>query len=264
MSFLVTGARGTVGRTVIERLRASGERVRAASSSPGGAELPAGTEVAGLDMTDPASVAAALDGIDRVFVYAAHDGMDTFAEAAKAAGVQHITLLSSLAAAAPGNPIGDLHLAAERPLQESGLPLTILRPGGFATNWRWWVTPQRVVRLPYPEVQQSLIHEADLADAAIATLSRPGHAGRIYPITGPESLSLRRMAEILGAALGEPLPFEVISHEQAAEFLYEPMLELWAERGDIPDDVEPTSESVTGVPARTFAQWAADHAADFK
>ncbi|WP_280275607.1 NAD(P)H-binding protein [Nocardia wallacei] len=264
MSILVTGARGSVGRTVIEKLLAAGESVRAASSQPGDTSLPPGVEVVGFDPADPA---AALDGVDRVFLYAADRGLEEFARAAKDSGVQRITLLSSIAATEPGNPIGDRHLAAERPLQDAGLPLTILRPGAFATNWRWWapsIKSESVVRLPFPEVQQNSIHEADLADAAVTALTEPGHEGKIYPLTGPESLSLRRMVGILSAALGRPLRLEQVSYEQAAEFLYKPVLDLWAEVGDAPAPVGPTSESVTGRPARTFAQWAADHVADFE
>ncbi|MBF6173427.1 SDR family oxidoreductase [Nocardia blacklockiae] len=267
MSILVTGARGSVGRTVVEKLLAAGESVRAASSQPGDTSLPAEVEVIGLDLTDPAAIDAALDGVDRVFLYAAEKGIDNFARAAKSAGIQRITLLSSIAAAEPGNPIGDRHLAAERPLQSADLPLTILRPGAFATNWRWWapsIKSERVVRLPFPDVHQNSIHEADIADAAITALTEPGHEGHIYPLTGPESLSLRQMVDILATALGEPLHLEHITYAQASEFLYRPMLDLWSQLGDTPAPVGPTSESVTGRPARTFAQWATDHIADFK
>ncbi|WP_280361091.1 SDR family oxidoreductase [Nocardia wallacei] len=85
MSILVTGARGSVGRTVIEKLLAAGESVRAASSQPGDTALPPGVEVVGFDPADPA---AALDGVDRVFLYAADRGLEEFARAAKDLGVQ--------------------------------------------------------------------------------------------------------------------------------------------------------------------------------
>ncbi|MQY29612.1 NAD(P)H-binding protein [Nocardia aurantia] len=265
MTYLVTGARGQVGRAVIASLLAAGESVRATSSRPDAATLPGGVPVLGLDPADPDSATAAFDGIERAFLYAAHDGIDALIAAAKAAGVQHITLLSSVAAETPGNPIGDRHLAVERPWQEAGLPLTILRPGAFAGNARMWLSgADDVVRLPFPEAQQNPIHEADLADAAVTSLTEPGHAGKIYPLTGPESLSIRRMVELLAEATGRPLRIERISYEQAAQFLFRPVLDMWAAGGDGPVPVGPTSESVTGRPARTFAQWAADHAAEFR
>ncbi|WP_019930135.1 SDR family oxidoreductase [Nocardia sp. BMG111209] len=265
MTYLVTGARGQVGRAVIDALLAAGKPVRAASSQPEDTRVPTAVPVIGLDPADPASAAAAFDGVDRAFLYASGRGIDTLVAAAKTAGVQHITLLSSVAAETPGNPIGDVHLAVERPLRESGLPLTILRPGAFAGNARMWLSgTDDVVRLPFPDVQQNSIHEADIADAAVTTLTEPGHEGKIYPLTGPESLSLRRMVDILAEATGRPLRMEQIDYEQAAQFLFRPVLDMWAAAGDAPVPVGPTSESVTGKPARTFTQWAADHAAEFR
>ncbi|MFF0493124.1 SDR family oxidoreductase [Nocardia sp. NPDC004068] len=267
MTFLVTGARGLVGRTVIDRLRAAGHAVRAVSSRPEDTELPADVAVAATDPDDPGSYAAALDGVDRVFLYAASPGLEHFLAAARAAGVGHIVLLSSIAAEAPGNPIGDRHLAVEGPLRESGLPLTILRPGAFASNARLWrdsIAAERVVRHPFPDVQQNPIHEADLADAAVAALTEPGHAGAIYPLTGPESLSFRAMIDILAEAVGEPIRLERIGYDEAAEFVFRPVLDLWAAAGTGPAPVGPTVESVTGPPGRTFAEWAADHAAEFR
>ncbi|MGO4647560.1 hypothetical protein AB4305_21720 [Nocardia sp. 2YAB30] len=42
------------------------------------------------------------------------------------------------------------------------------------------------------------------------------------------------------------------------------MLDLCAKAGTDPSPVGPTSESVTSVPARTFAAWAVDHLADYR
>ncbi|MFE7796647.1 SDR family oxidoreductase [Nocardia sp. NPDC057440] len=267
MTYLVTGARGIVGRAVIDQLLAAGKPVRAASSDPTATTVPDGVELVGLDMTDPASVAAALDGVDRAFVYAAPDGIENFIGTAKAGEVAHVALLSSIAAESEDNTIGARHLAVERPLQESGLPLTVLRPGAFAANSRWWaaaIKSERVARLPFPDLQLNPIHEADIAAAAVAALTEPGHAGKIYPLTGPESLSQRSMVELIATAIGEPVEFVELTYEQAAEFLYKPVLDMWAKAGTEPMPVGPTSESVTGVPARTYAQWAADHIADFR
>ncbi|MFQ6329722.1 SDR family oxidoreductase [Nocardia sp. CWNU-33] len=267
MTYLVTGARGIVGRAVIDQLLTAGKSVRAASSDPTKTTVPDGVELVGLDMTDPASVAAALDGVDRAFVYAAPEGIENFIDTAQASEVAHVALLSSIAAESADNTIGAQHLAVERPLQESGLPLTVLRPGAFAANSRWWassIKSERVARLPFPGLQLNPIHEADIAAAAVAALTEPGHAGKIYPLTGPESLSQRSMVEHIAAAIGAPVELVELSYEQAAEFLYKPVLDMWAEAGTAPASVGPTSESVTGAPARTYGQWAIDHIADFR
>lgn len=267
MTYLVTGARGLIGRSVVDHLLTAGKTVRAASSQPEQAVLPAEVELIGLDSTDSASAMAAFDGVERAFLYADHVGMDNLVAAARRSGVKHIVLLSSVAAERPGNIISDMHLAAEVPLQESGLPVTILRPGAFAGNARWWISSiksDRSVPLPFPGVHQDPIHEDDLAEAVVTALTEPGHAGKIYPLTGPESLSFQRMVEILGDALGEPLRIDHISYEDALKFMLKPALDIWAQVGDAPIPIGPTVESVTGRPARTFAQWAVDHVAEFE
>ncbi|QIS16712.1 SDR family oxidoreductase [Nocardia arthritidis] len=267
MTYLVTGAGGGVGRAVIETLRTAGKPVRATSSHPDRVELPDGVELIGLDFTDPDAVAAALDGVDKVFLYALDEGIENFIAGARSAGVEHIVLLSSIAAANDQNPIGARHVVVERPLLASGLPVTILRPGAFAANARQWfpsIKAERVVRLPFPDLQLTPIHEADLADAAIAALDDPAHAGKIYPLTGPESLTHRQQVDAIAAALGEPVELVELSYEQAKEFYWQPVLDLWAKAGTGPSPVGPTAESVTGKPARTFAQWAIDHVAEFR
>lgn len=45
MTFLVTGATGTVGRLVVQELLDAGAQVRALTRDPGKAALPAGVEV---------------------------------------------------------------------------------------------------------------------------------------------------------------------------------------------------------------------------
>ena len=47
-------------------------------------------------------------------------------------------------------------------------------------------------------------------------------------------------------------------------YVVEALLEVWADAVGTPATVLPTVEQVTGHPARTFAQWAADHADDFR
>lgn len=41
-------------------------------------------------------------------------------------------------------------------------------------------------------------------------------------------------------------------------------LDAWAEMVTVPELVTPTVEAVTDAPARTFRDWATDHAGDFR
>ncbi|HMS81570.1 MAG TPA: hypothetical protein PKC20_19015, partial [Burkholderiaceae bacterium] len=56
----------------------------------------------------------------------------------------------------------------------------------------------------------------DVAAAAATVLADPSpHAGRVHRITGPESLSVRAFAGIVGAAIGRPLRVERVTPEAA-------------------------------------------------
>ena len=76
----------------------------------------------------------------------------------------------------------------------------------------------------------------------------------------------------IGAALGRPLRFEALAPDDAVRELggeFPPgMAEaIVAGQGAFVDTPEPMThevEELTGRPARTFAQWARDHAADFR
>ncbi|GLZ75526.1 nucleotide-diphosphate-sugar epimerase [Actinorhabdospora filicis] len=259
MTFLVTGARGGVARAVITRLTEAGHAVRTASASPD-----AGADVV-LDINDPASLDAALDGVAGAFVYAFHGGGQNFADAAKRVGVPKLAMLSSIAAAFPSNPIGDNHLRTERPLQDTGIPLAILRPGAFATNALGWapgIREDRRALVAFPNIQMNPIHEGDMADVAVAALT--GDLTGIVPLGGPESLPQYRQVELIGEALGEKIEIVELTLEQARETLYPPVFEMWSKMDDSPAPTGPLSQDVTGVPSRSFAQWAADHVADYR
>ncbi|GAA3218824.1 NAD(P)H-binding protein [Nonomuraea helvata] len=278
MVMVVFGARGNVGRHVAAGLLAAGERVRVTSREPEKGGLPAGAEVVVADLERPETLPAALEGAAKVFVYAKPDGVAAFAEAARSAGVRQVVLLSSAAVVVEGaerNPIALAHRAVETALEESGLDWTFIRPGMFATNTLWWwrepIRAKGAVRLPYPESQTAPVHEKDLAALAVTALREPGHERQAYTVYGAESLTLRRQVELIGEAIGRAVAIEVISAEEAREELGRTMppigvevtMRQWAARDGVPAPTSATVEKVTGRAARTFAEWAVDHAADF-
>jgi uncharacterized protein YbjT (DUF2867 family) len=277
MTILVTGGRGAIAREVVRGLLDAGVPVRAASREPAAAALPAGVQPVLVDPTRPDTLKAALDGVDKLFLYANPDGIGDVIDASRAAGVRHLVLLSSLAAGQPGaddNPIGARHLAVERPIADSGLPWTFVRPGMFATNHLGWaasIKAEGVVRAAYPEAHAAAIHERDMADVAVAALTGDGHEHQAYTLTGPESQTQRQRVEIIAAAIGRPVRFEEQTPEEAREAMLrfmpagvvDVLLSYQAASNGVPAEVLDTTERITGHPARTFAQWATDHAEDF-
>ncbi|MFT4165695.1 MAG: NAD(P)H-binding protein [Microlunatus sp.] len=273
---LVTGATGQVGRHLVAELLVAGASVRVLTRAPESAGLPERVDVVAGSFFDlPDSV---FDGVDAAFVFPA-DGAAEFVHAAAAAGVPHLVLLSSLAAAVEhdrdrGSASQVHHAAIEAAVTGSGVSWTILRPGTFATNLLSWAQPIRYaggVTGPYPTSAQAPIHEADVAAAAAVVLTQPGHEGRIYPMTGPEALSRTDQLAAIGAAIGRDLTFtestpEEFRAEMTSYGVGEPiiamLLDYWRDTVDEPDVVRST-ELLTGRPGRTLIEWARDHAADF-
>ncbi|MFJ3532396.1 NAD(P)H-binding protein [Streptomyces sp. NPDC090132] len=278
MLTLVTGSRGRVGSTLAALLHDRGLPVRAASRNPAELTPPAGVPAVACDLGDPGTFPAALDGVDSVFLYAQPSHIDDFLAAARAAGVGHIVLLSSSSVLAPdpaSNPVAASHHAVEEALTASPLRSTLLRPGDFASNAYQWAgafRSGRPVDLPYPLGQTSPIDETSLAEAALAVLTDTRLQGASYHLTGPESLTATEQVELLAAASGSATTVNAVSREtwkdSVAPFLpaelAEGLLAHWAATDGSPAEVTRDTERLIGRPARTFASWAAEHAAAFR
>jgi uncharacterized protein YbjT (DUF2867 family) len=224
-------------------------------------------QVVGGDLGDPASLASALTGVEAVYLFSAGRAAGGFAASAVRAGVERVVVVSGL---------DDDPADVERPLTDAGLDWTHLRPGAYASNalrhWGDMIRYQGVVRAPYPDAATAPIHEADLA-AVAAIVLRGGHAGRRYSLTGPQSLTFREQVGILAGALGRELAIVEETPDQARERMarygvpasvIDELVAMWAATDGVPAAVSPTVEQLTGLPARSFAQWAGEHADDFR
>ncbi|MET9852591.1 NAD(P)H-binding protein [Streptomyces sp. NPDC006450] len=269
---LVTGGRGAVARGLSSLLTARGVPHRLASREP---DTPGTIHC---DLTDPATFPEALAGVRSVFLYAEAAAIDAFVKEAASAGVEHVVLLSSSSVLAPDaadSPLAASHLAVERALLASPLRTTLLRPGSFASNalgWAWAMTSGRPVHLPYPGAYSDPVHETDLAEAAFAVLTDTSLAGRAYTLTGPRTLTFAAQLAILGATLGQPVPFEAVSREQWKSEVdgyipgpyAEALLDFWSASDGLPVDLTGDLERLTGHAPRTFETWSADHADAFR
>ncbi|MFE4359435.1 NAD(P)H-binding protein [Kitasatospora sp. NPDC056800] len=283
MVAVVFGARGNVGRHVADGLLAAGEQVRAVSRTPATGSTP-GYEAVVADLDRPETLPAALDGADKLFLYGMLDpqkpyDIEKVTAAAAAAGIRQVVLLSSVAVVldpAADHPVARLNRAIEQAVQRSGLDWTFLRPGTFATNTRtWWAESIRtgnIVRLPYPLAQSAPVHEKDIAALAVTALTEPGHSHQAYTVHGAESLTLRRQVEHIGEAIGRPIRVEHVSHEQARADVARTMHPVvaaaivgqWAAADGVAAVTSVIAEKITGAPAHAYAQWAVDHADDFR
>ncbi|WP_329253032.1 SDR family oxidoreductase [Actinoallomurus sp. NBC_01490] len=273
---LITGATGRIGRELVRELDAAKADVRILVREPArAAGLPASAERVVGDLDDPATLAPALDGVDRLFLLTPGIGVDQAANAitaARDAGVRHIVLLSSIWA--DGDPVpamGRWHRERERLLEASGVPATILRPGGFATNALEWVPSIHengyVVDAIGPG-RAAAIDPADIAAVAAAVLTQDGHEGRTYVLTGDEALTTAEQVQIIAGTIGRDIevraattPEEIVRSRYpggAPKPLADAVLEAAAVmRADTTGVRTDTVERLLGRRPRTFADWCA-------
>lgn len=269
---LVTGATGTVGRQIVLELLSRGHFVRALTRDPAKADFPDGVEVVRGDLADPASLVPALEGVTGLHLITFDGGLfapletgPEIVELAATAGVRRITVLNG---------------GGDTPLQDAvkagGIDWTVIMPVEFMANaleWAEGIRADDAVREPFVGRLSAMVHEGDIGAVAAVALSEDGHGGKSYLITGPEALTIQDKADTLAGARGRKIEVVELSEEQAVEqwrAAGQPaevigfLLEVY---GNTPPEGRTpigTVAEVTGRPARTFAQWAAEHADAFR
>ncbi|MEU0631678.1 NAD(P)H-binding protein [Streptomyces sp. NPDC005989] len=275
---LVTGATGNIGSALLEELHARGVGpLRGLTRDAARAIFPEEVEAVEGDFADPASLKPALTGVRSLFLVSRLGPDAEILEAARQAGVEHVVLVSSITVQThPRLGPADENLTVEQLLKASGMAWTILRPTQFASNALMWAASIRgheTVRAPYADTALPTIHPADIASVARVALTEPGHKGHTYALTGPEPVTARQQVEAIATALGREVPFVEISRQEAhpqmaAVFGTEAadaVLDITG--GDVNDEllmVRDTVSRVTGTLARTFQQWASEHASAFR
>ncbi|WP_329494350.1 NAD(P)H-binding protein [Kitasatospora herbaricolor] len=282
---LITGATGPVGRPLTAALHSRGAAVRAVTRAPATAGLPAGVETFGGDPSRPASVASALDGVTALFLHprAVGDAAAELVALARERGVRRVVALSALNVddpldEQPSRFRGDRNKEAEDAAATGGLAWTSLRASSFAGNaltaWGAQVRAGDVVRYVHPGFQESPVDERDLAEVAARALLTYEYTGRRLELPGPQSLSHRQMVAVLGEVLGRPLRMAEVPPEAAVQGMLrqglpEPFVRALMARyaAHLERPQHPGTDqlrAVLGRPARTFADWAADHADAFR
>ena len=256
---LVLAATGKTGRRVVQRLEAQGHQVRKGSRS---AEIP-------FEWSDESTWPPVLAGVRSVFVVYTPDlavpkapaQITRFVELAKNAGVERLVLLS-----------GRGETEAERCEQialQSGIDTTIVRASWFNQNFSEGVFLEMLLEgalaLPVTDTPEPFIDVDDIADVAVAALTKEGHAGEIYDITGPRLMTFEEAVKEIAEASGKSQQFVTITSEQFAEgvrqqnlpedyvwllnYLFTEVLD--GRNASVTDDVE----RAIGRPARDFSEY---------
>ena len=204
---LVIGATGKTGRRVAAKLEAKGLPVRRGSRN----------SATPFDWEAPETWASALDGVRSAYVTyfpdlafpGAVEKLESLCEAAKAAGIDHLVLLSGR---------GEHHARlGEDVVRRSGVDFTIVRSAWFAQNYSEGYLRDPILAgiLPMPggDMTEPIIDIDDIADVVVAALTEEGHKGELYEVTGPRLMTFADMAAELSGALGSPIRHIPISFE---------------------------------------------------
>lgn len=272
MTILITGATGTVGRSLGSDLSTAGAKVRALVRDPDRARavLPPELELAVGDFAHPASLEAAMRGVSQVFL-AAPNHPDQVAwecaliDAAVAAGVSRLVKLSAHGVRR-GSPVAfwDAHARIEEHLTQSGLEFVVLRPTTYATNLLASLETVRsgLLVAPAESATVAFIDPADVAAVASATLLRGSWAGHTITLTGPEAVDFDYAAAVLAELLDRPVAFVAVSDQAARAALVGSGAPPWfaenlvrvfaALRGGLADLTTPAVLELTGRPPRSL------------
>jgi uncharacterized protein YbjT (DUF2867 family) len=279
---LVTTA-GKVGAETARLLRQGDVPVRVLVRDPAKpaakALAEAGAEIAAGDLDVPASIDDAMTGVSAVVLVSPAvpaQELNVVASAARA-GAAHVVKATSKASA--DSPIARRRgqTQIEEGLAASGIPHTLLRSNAYMQNVLA-LAPAIAATSSFGSAagkgRAGMVDARDVAAVAAQIAADPGaHAGKTYWPTGPELVSNYDVAAVLSKLLGRAITYRELTFEENKDAMIragvpEPVAEMNAQAfsltadGDaewVTDDVP----SILGCPARSFEQFATDHAAAF-
>lgn len=204
---LIIGKNGKTGARVDALLRQNGLATRPVSRS---------TDPA-FDWNRPDTWPGALQNVKQAYVTfqpdlaipAAEPTLRAFIETAKEHGVEHLVLLSGRGERGA--------IRAENALFESGLRWNVVRASWFFQNFSESFLTGSVIEgevsLPVDDVKEPFVDCDDIAEVAVAALTRPELANRLFEVTGSELMTfadcVAQIAELTGRTIQyNPVPLE--------------------------------------------------------
>lgn len=213
MRALVAGATGQTGRRIVEQLLEQGIAVRAlVRDSAKATELPTGVEIAVGDVLKPSTLAAALVDCE-VLVSATgaapsfdptgpykvdYEGNKNLVDAAKQANIDQFVMVSSLCVSKIFHPLnlfwGILYWKqqAEDYLKSSGVPYTIVRPGGLRNE----DNTEAIVMSSADTLFEGSIPRQKVAQVCVEALSQPTAKNKVVEIVTSENATSQPLATL--------------------------------------------------------------------
>lgn len=210
---LVLAAKGKTGRRVADRLEQDGIPVRRASRS---SHVP-------FDWNDSATWPAAMRGVQAAYVAYIPDlvvpgaptAIQAFTDLAVGSGLKKLVLLSGRGESAAQQ--------CEQIVLNADIDATVVRASWFNQNFSEGAFHEDILRgkvtLPVGSVREPFIDVDDIADVAVAALTRAGHTDKVYEVTGPRLMTLAEVVATIGKATGRDIAFESVTIDQFTEGL---------------------------------------------
>ncbi len=216
---LVTAANGALGQAIVRAAGDAGLPVRQAvrhleKANPN-------VEAVRLDYADPTTIAPALAGVSAIVLMSppldpnAPAQLGAVVDAAKAAGIRHIVLISAFGV--NHNEQAPLRVV-EHLLIDSGVPFTILRPNFFMENFSQGslasgIREQNAIYLAAGDGRTSFISAQDIATVVVTALQQR-LTGREFDLTGPAALDHAEVAKIISDVSGRAVVYHAVTEEQ--------------------------------------------------
>lgn len=221
---LVIGKNGKTGSRVNALLQRKGRATRAVSRST----TPA------FDWSNPETWPSVLQGVKQAYVTYQPDlavpGADrnfgAFVDLARDQGVEHLVLLSGRGEEGA--------IRAENALIESGLRWNVVRAAWFFQNFSESFLTDMVnagkVSLPVGDVPEPFVDCDDIAEVAVAALTDPALANRLFEVTGPELMTFAECVAVISDVTDQAIEYDYVPPEPYLAYLQEQGLsddELW-------------------------------------
>jgi uncharacterized protein YbjT (DUF2867 family) len=232
---LITGATGNVGLSAVRFLLSQQEqdyKVVAAVRDIEQAKKLEGigkAELVKFEFDEPKTYSAALEGVNKLLLIRPNQVSDVskhifpFLDKVEKSQVRHLVFVSIVGA--ERNRIFANH-RIETHLKKMNIPHTIIRPSLYMQNLITLhakeIRRNDHLYVPAGNGMVNYIDARDVARVAVEILTKPGHEGKDYEITGPEPMDFYKIASLFTKELGREIRY---ARPVTIRFIRQKMLE---------------------------------------
>ncbi len=259
LPILIVGKNGKTGWRVDRRLQALGYPTRGVSRSTSPV----------FDWEDQATWREAMSGTRAAYVTfqpdlaipGAEQTVRDFVALAAELGLEHLVLLSGRGE--------DGARRAELAVEQGGLDWNVVRASWFMQNFSENFMIEGILNgelmLPADDTVEPFVDVDDIADVAVAALTRPKLRNRVFEVSGPRAMTFAECVQAISEVTDDPVNYTQIPLESFVDGLRaqgapDPLLWLMRELFDVVFDgrnSQPTPgvEEALGRPATDFNEY---------